>query len=132
MGQPEDSLGYNEVRFQSSELLNEDKKVLGERPVSANSILKIDVNPITLPFCDLRCKFFGLFRRRKCVFPSGNVLAVAVSSDRIYYFGPRGKLPANPSIFEGRRNLHVMIDKSEEDNIELMYPRGKLWIPNFC
>ena len=74
----------------------------------------------------------GFLRSSKCVFPSGDVLAVAVSSDGIDDFGARSKLAASPSIFERRRNLHVMIDESEEDNIELMYPRGKLGIPNVC
>jgi hypothetical protein len=132
LGPPKDSLGYYEVWSQPSDLLDENKKVLGERPVTADSVLKIDVNPITLPLCDLRCKVLGLFRSSKCVFPSGDVLAVAVSSDGIDDFGPRSKLAASPSIFERRRNLHVMIDESEEDNIELMYPRGKLGIPNVC
>jgi hypothetical protein len=126
------SLGDDEVWSQPSELLYEDKKVLGEGPVGSNSSLEIDVDTITFPLCDLRSNLQGLFSGSKCVFPSGDVLAVAVSSDRIHNFGTLGKLAASPSIFEGRRNLHVMIDESEEHNIELLDPRGHLGTPNVC
>lgn len=100
LGPTKDCLSDDEVWSQPSELLDEDKKILGERPVSSDSLLKIDVYPITLPLCNLRSKLFGLCSSSECVFPRGDVLAVGVSSNRIDNFGPLSKLPASPRIFE--------------------------------